>query len=62
MLLHRLAQLARPAGIDHFIAEVLMDNRTMLSVFQQSGFPTESKRELDTVEITMAIKPAAGAA
>lgn len=62
MLLHRLAQLARPAGIDHFIAEVLMDNRTMLSVFQQSGFPTESKRELDTVEVTMAIKPAAGAA
>lgn len=61
MLLHRLARLAEPVGIDHFIAEVLMDNRTMFKVFEESGFPTESKREWDTVEVKMAIEPAVAA-
>jgi GNAT superfamily N-acetyltransferase len=61
MLLHRLARLAEPVGIDHFIAEVLVDNRTMLNVFQESGFPTELKRELDSVEVKMAIQAAVGA-
>jgi RimJ/RimL family protein N-acetyltransferase len=60
MLLHRLAQLAEPAGIDHFVAEVLAENRAMLRVFQESGFPAELKTERDTVEVRMAIKPVFG--
>ena len=45
MLLHRLADAARSVGIERFIAEVLAENRAMLSVFHDAGFPIESKTE-----------------
>jgi GNAT superfamily N-acetyltransferase len=57
MLLHRLADAARSAGIERFIAEVLADNRAMLSVFHDVGFPIESKAESCTVTLTMTIAP-----
>ena len=57
MLLHRLADTARSVGITRFIAEVLAENRAMLSVFRDAGFPIESKTKWDTVELTMTIGP-----
>jgi GNAT superfamily N-acetyltransferase len=55
MLLDRLAGLARRAGITHFIAEVMAENKAMLSVFHAAGFVTESTCELGIIELKMAI-------
>jgi GNAT superfamily N-acetyltransferase len=55
LLLERLAELARPAGVTHFVAEVMAENQTMLSVFHGAGFATESTCELGVIELTMAI-------
>jgi RimJ/RimL family protein N-acetyltransferase len=55
MLLHRLANAARSVGIERFTAEVLAENRPMLSVFQNAGFPIESKTELSIVDLMMSI-------
>jgi acetyl coenzyme A synthetase (ADP forming)-like protein len=41
ILLAHLAEQAEASGIDWFSAEVLPDNRRMLEVFRDSGFPTE---------------------
>jgi RimJ/RimL family protein N-acetyltransferase len=57
MLLHRLATAARSVGITRFTAEVLAENRPMLSVFHNAGFSIESKAEWGTVELTMTIVP-----
>src|ERR1700733_1175338 len=48
MLLHHLADAALSAGITCFTAEVLAENRAMLSVFHDAGFPVESKTERGT--------------
>jgi GNAT superfamily N-acetyltransferase len=61
MLLHCLAALARKAGIGYLLAEVLVENEAMLSVFRATGYPTESTIECGTVELKMAISPAAAA-
>ncbi len=45
-MLERLAALAGDAGIERFVAEVLPDNATMLSVFKGAGF--QVKRELES--------------
>jgi RimJ/RimL family protein N-acetyltransferase len=55
ILLHRLAKAARSAGITRFIAEVLAENRSMLSVFRNAGFPIESKTDSNVVELIMSI-------
>jgi GNAT superfamily N-acetyltransferase len=54
-LLQRLANMARSVGITRFIAEVLLENRAMLSVFHDAGFPIESKIKWETVELTVTI-------
>lgn len=55
--LQHLAKAARSAGITRFTAEVLAENRAMLAVFHDAGFPIESKTEWGTVELTMTIAP-----
>jgi RimJ/RimL family protein N-acetyltransferase len=60
MLLHRLAARARKAGISCFMAEVLVENKAMLSVFHATGYPTTSTVECGTVELKMAIGPRHG--
>jgi RimJ/RimL family protein N-acetyltransferase len=55
MLLRRLADAARPVGITRFVAEVLAENRAMLSVFHSAGFPIESDIEWGTVTLLMNI-------
>jgi hypothetical protein len=54
-LLGRLAHVARMAGVSQFKTEVLCEDATMLSVFQEAGFALSSKRGSDTVEVTMNI-------
>ena len=58
MLLDRLAARARKAGIISLLAEVLVENKAMLSVFHATGYPTESTVACGTVELKMAISPA----
>jgi GNAT superfamily N-acetyltransferase len=60
MLLQHLADAARSAGITRFVAEVLAENRAMISVFHHAGFPIDSKTEWSTVELTMTIAPDSG--
>jgi acetyl coenzyme A synthetase (ADP forming)-like protein len=48
-LLEQLASRAAAAGIESFVAEVLAENRQMLSVFQRAGF--EIARELEGGEV-----------
>lgn len=54
-LLSRLAHLGRMAGVSQFKAEVLYEDATMLSVFEEAGFALSSTRGSDTIEITMDI-------
>ncbi|MGH9800325.1 MAG: GNAT family N-acetyltransferase [Blastocatellia bacterium] len=42
ILLDALAELARDHGIERFAADVLADNRTMLSVFRKAGYTLTS--------------------
>ena len=44
LLMAQLAARAGERGIEKFIAEVLPDNRRMLEVFRESGFPMELRR------------------
>jgi acyl-CoA synthetase (NDP forming)/RimJ/RimL family protein N-acetyltransferase len=57
ILMARLAAAARERGIDTFVAEVLPENRRMLEVFRESGFPMEVVRGAGElrVEITTAL-------
>jgi GNAT superfamily N-acetyltransferase len=52
LLLGQLAEVAAANGIDTFVAPVLSENRRMLEVFRQSGFPIKIQYEMDTVEVT----------
>ncbi|HEY7455239.1 MAG TPA: GNAT family N-acetyltransferase [Thermoleophilaceae bacterium] len=57
ILMAQLAARARERGIETFVAEVLPENRRMLDVFRESGFPMEIRRapgEL-SVELTTAL-------
>ena len=42
ILLDALAEIARDHGIERFAADVLADNRTMLSVFRKAGYTLSS--------------------
>ena len=52
-LLRHLATLARRAGIDELIAEVLPDNTSMLKVFEKSRFRLSRRRESQVVHVTL---------
>jgi GNAT superfamily N-acetyltransferase len=55
MLLHQLVERARTVGITRLVAEVLVENAAMLSVFRQAGFPVRFKTEWGVVVLTMSI-------
>lgn len=57
MLLERLVETARQAGVGEFKASVLAENSTMLAVFHGAGFPMTQSRSYDVVEFTMEIGP-----
>lgn len=57
LLLKHLAEAARPRGITHFSAETQADNRGMLGVFKESGFPLKSSIEDEVVSVLFPIEP-----
>jgi len=52
ILLGQLAQAGAASGIHTFEAVVLPENRRMLRVFRESGFPTQIRYDMDSVEVT----------
>jgi RimJ/RimL family protein N-acetyltransferase len=60
-LLHHLSVIALGRGIDRFEAEVLPENRAMISVFARSGFPLTETRIEGTIRVTMELHATAGA-
>ncbi len=55
VLLEHLAVIARSHGITRFTAEVLPENRKMLSVFKRAGFAAKSQFADGVVEVEMGI-------
>ena len=51
LLLEHLAAIARTNGITRFTAEVLADNRAMLSVFARAGWPVQRRFESGVVDL-----------
>ena len=52
-LMRHLAAIARAAGLQELIAEVLSENVPMLKVFEKSGLPMTTTCELDVVQVTL---------
>jgi acetate---CoA ligase (ADP-forming) len=59
-LLEQLAARAAEAGIEEFVAEVLLENSAMLGVFRDAGFAVTRAGEAGEVEIRFAIAPTGG--
>ncbi|MHB1210281.1 MAG: GNAT family N-acetyltransferase [Acidimicrobiales bacterium] len=57
LLLKHLADAARQRGITTFTAETQADNRGMLGVFKDSGFPVTSRIEEEVVSVSFPIEP-----
>jgi RimJ/RimL family protein N-acetyltransferase len=55
VLLEHLAVIARSHGMTRFTAEVLPENRKMLSVFKRAGFQAKSRFADGVVEVEMGI-------
>src|SRR5262249_13175820 len=53
LLMHHLAPIARGAGLEELIAEVLPENESMLKVFEKSGFPVSLKSERGVVHVSI---------
>ena len=53
ILMRHLAALARSAGLNELIAEVLPENTAMLKVFSRFGFRPGSKRESQVVHLVL---------
>ena len=53
ILMAQLAARARGRGVETFVADVLAENRRMLEVFRESGFPTELRRGPDELRIEL---------
>jgi acetyl coenzyme A synthetase (ADP forming)-like protein len=56
-MLEQLAALAAHAQIEHFVAEVLPENRAMLGVFADAGFETARELTGGSLEVRFAITP-----
>jgi GNAT superfamily N-acetyltransferase len=52
-LMHHLTAVAREAGLQELIAEVLPDNVAMLKVFENSGLSVSMKRASQTVHVVL---------
>lgn len=57
LLLKHLSDAARQRGITTFTAETQADNRGMLGVFKESGFPISSHIEDEVVTLSFPIEP-----
>jgi RimJ/RimL family protein N-acetyltransferase len=61
LLLRHLVDLARRAGLEELIAEVLPENTPMLKVFEKSGLALEMKHEAGVVHLALRLAPRAPA-
>ena len=52
-LMRNLASIARQAGLNKLIAEVLASNGAMLRVFEKSGLQRNTKREGAVIHVTL---------
>jgi GNAT superfamily N-acetyltransferase len=52
-LMRHLAAIARAAGVQELIAEVLEENLPMLKVFEKSGLPMTATREHEVVHVAL---------
>jgi GNAT superfamily N-acetyltransferase len=57
LLLEHLAEAAWRNGITTFVADTLAENRDMLGVFFDSGFPVTSTSESGTISVRFPIEP-----
>lgn len=55
ILSQHLASIAREKGLCGFVAEVLPENRGMLTVFSSSGLPMKTEYGGDAVHVTMSL-------
>ncbi len=53
VLMRHLAAIAREAGLQELVAEVLPENVAMLKVFERSGLRVSAKRESGTVHVSL---------
>jgi GNAT superfamily N-acetyltransferase len=52
-LLRHLSSLAREAGLQEFVAEVLRENTAMLKVFEKSGLEMTTRSEGQTIDVVL---------
>ncbi len=52
-LMRHLAEIARAAGLEELVAEVLPENAAMLAVFEKCGFPVRMARAGDVTHVTI---------
>lgn len=57
LLLERLAAYAHEQGLHRFTATVLPQNRRMIEVFRDAGFPRSLRREGSVLEVALEIDP-----
>jgi GNAT superfamily N-acetyltransferase len=56
LLLKHLARIARGQGVEEFRAYVLAENRAMLEVFENAGFPLERRLEGNVIVATLGLR------
>ena len=54
-LMRHLAAIAREAGLEQFVAEVLPHNMPMLKLFEKSGCNMSTNRDADVVHVTLGL-------
>lgn len=54
-LLQHLARIGREKGVSQFEAEVLPENKGMITVFERSGLPVTKKFEGSVVHVTLSL-------
>jgi GNAT superfamily N-acetyltransferase len=55
-LLGHLIRIARAKGRSRFCADVLANNRAMLSVFERSGLPMQKRQFQDVIHVTLSLE------
>lgn len=54
-LITHLIKIAREAGLEKFVAEVLVENAPMLKVFKRCGLAMTTRREQSVLHVTLAL-------
>ena len=55
-LLGHLIGIARAKGLSRFYADVLANNRAMVTVFERSGLPTQKRQFQDVIHVTLSLE------